>query len=217
MTGFSYEATEGAPSPLHSQLGNLFLTHDSLVLMTLQHRIQGYASQSIGPDIPLFRAEERKRLLFWHIYGVDAFHTIQRKLPSRIRDYHAGTAEPLPGHAEKTYLDAMLSLAIIARSIHKTFMHPTAMDTSTLNDGVNKLYEQLAVWNRTLPSYLRNFKEEGSNSLAQQGGKKASMMQKAVLVVLEHNSYMQIESYISESGTGKLTSLQAVVLCALGR
>ncbi|KAI0106480.1 hypothetical protein GGR51DRAFT_517847 [Nemania sp. FL0031] len=68
MVDFEYESSECFTSPLQSQLQNLLLTHDSLVVMTLQYRIDTRL-QEAGEYTTLSRATQRQTLLFWYVYG----------------------------------------------------------------------------------------------------------------------------------------------------
>ncbi|KAF4439106.1 hypothetical protein F53441_12657 [Fusarium austroafricanum] len=207
MIEFPYETAGNTTTSLHSQLGNLFLTHDSLVLMTLQYQILGQAYLSDGSSEPLYGAEDRKRLLFWHVYGTDAFHTLDQKIPSRIRDTEADLPKK-PEHEERTYLDCILSLAIIARKIQQALPGPKVGSESTLHDEVANLYNQLAEWRRTLPFHLQSCNDKGKFFESS----KSYPLQPAVLLFLEHNCYLQVEASASKCGIHKLTSLEAVML-----
>ncbi|RGP73958.1 fungal transcriptional regulatory [Fusarium sporotrichioides] len=217
MIDFAYKTSEDVNAPLHSQLGNLFLTHDSLVLMTLQYQILGHSFVAGGSSELLYGAEDRKRLLFWHVYGVDAFHTLQTKLPSRIRDTHLDVPN-LAGHEERTYLDSILALAMIARNIHQTLPGPTLGQVVTQYSDVSELYDQLADWNMTLPSQLQICRSGGRTSCGSYNTKDVSpvhTLQQAVLAFLEHNCYMQIEACLSKSRIEDLTSIEAFMLTHL--
>ena len=68
MVNFDYG---NANSPaLHSNLGALFLKHESLVLMVLQSRIEDCISTADDSIVSLARARERRVLLYWHVYGL---------------------------------------------------------------------------------------------------------------------------------------------------
>ncbi|KAF4949967.1 hypothetical protein FSARC_13328 [Fusarium sarcochroum] len=207
MTEFPYGTAGNTTTSLHSQLGNLFLTHDSLVLMTIQYQILGQAYLPDGSSEPLHGAGDRKRLLFWHVYGMDAFRTLDQNVPSRIRDNQADLPEK-PEHEERTYLDCILSLAIVARRIQQALWSSKVGIESTLHDEVANLYSQLAEWRRTLPFHLQSFNknEKGLES------SRPYTVQPAVLLFLEHNCYLQVEACASKCGIHKLTSLEAVML-----
>ncbi|KAH0494402.1 hypothetical protein TgHK011_001022 [Trichoderma gracile] len=118
MVNWTYDETQS--SPLHSQLGNLFLTHEALVLATLQSQLSNgdAREEQSGSAVPLARLEERRQLLFWHVYGLDAFHSLDHKTMSRIPDGEDSQGpRKLPRHDSGSYLDAVLSLAIVAREI----------------------------------------------------------------------------------------------------
>lgn len=215
MVDFTYEPAEDANTALHSQLGSLFLTHDSLVLMTLQYQILCHTSLAEGSLAPLHGTEERKRLLFWYVYGKDTFRALDQKSSSRIRDGQAEIMEQLPEHEERTYLDAILALAIIVRKINHDFLGVAAGHANVSHQDVVKLYGQLEEWRKKLPSYLlwdakRDFSltaESGTGKLAQ-----AHQLQQAILLFLEHNCCMQIERCASERGITNPISLEAVML-----
>ncbi|KAE8337422.1 hypothetical protein BDV24DRAFT_177522 [Aspergillus arachidicola] len=121
MVGFAYESGGDIPAQLHSQLETLFLTHESLVLMTLQYQIQ------CPPTLE--RTAERKALLLWHVYGLDAFYCLDRGVMSRIQEDDIEDVKPtesFTGHETGSYLDTMLSLAATARRITRTICSPRA-------------------------------------------------------------------------------------------
>ncbi|KAI1015740.1 hypothetical protein LB503_009896 [Fusarium chuoi] len=210
MVDFAYETTEDVNAALPSQLGSLFLTHESLVLMTQQYQILCHASLSEDLSAPLHGAEGRKRLLFWYVYGKDTFRALDQKSPSRIRDGHTEIVEQLPEHEERTYLDAILALAIIVKKINHEFL---GVDVS--HQDVVKLYGQLEEWRKTLPLYLLwDTKRDSSLPVERSTGKLAQVrqLQQAILLFLEHNCCMQIERCASERGITNPISLEAVML-----
>ncbi|KAF5254158.1 hypothetical protein FANTH_1040 [Fusarium anthophilum] len=215
MVEFAYEPAEDANTALHSQLGSLFLTHDSLVLMTLQYQILCHASLSESLSVHLHGTEERKRLLFWYVYGNDTFRALDQKSSSRIRDGHTEIVEQLPEHEERTYLDAILALAIIARKINHEFLGAAAGDADVSHQDVVKLYGQLEEWRKTLPPYLLWDTKRDASLPAERGtGELAQVrqLQQAVLLLLEHNCCMQIERCASERGITNPTSMEGVML-----
>ncbi|KAF4497271.1 Fungal transcriptional regulatory [Fusarium agapanthi] len=215
MVEFAYEPAEDVNTALHSQLGSLFLTHDSLVLMTLQYQILCHASLSEGSLAPLHGTEERKRLLFWYVYGKDTFRALDQNSPSRIRDGHTEIVEQLPEHEERTYLDAILALAIIVRKINHEFLGAAAGHANVSHQDVFKLYGQLEEWRKTLPPYLLwDTKRDASLPDERGTGKLAQVrqLQQAVLLFLEHNCCMQIERCASERGITNPTSMEGVML-----
>ncbi|TPX12583.1 uncharacterized protein E0L32_000760 [Thyridium curvatum] len=215
MVDFDYETTEDVTASIQSQLGSLFLTHDSMVLMTLQYQILGHASLPTGASAPLHGAAERKNLLFWHVYGKDAFRTLERKVPSRIGDGYIESLEQLPGREDKTYLDAILALAIVARKIHHTFLGRAAGHINVSHHDVINLYRLLTEWRTALPTYLQSYTSgDGSPTTLRGIGRQAQAhpLHQAVLLFLEHNCYMQIEAYASKCGINKPTSLETVML-----
>lgn len=119
MVDFEYD--DAHSPPIDSRLGDLFLTHDSLVLLTLQARIHNSSSQSLSSLTLLAKADDRRTLLFWHVYGLDAFHSLDCKNISRIPNDAIEINEVLSSHRASGYLDAMLALAIVARRIIHVF------------------------------------------------------------------------------------------------
>ncbi|KAM0255976.1 hypothetical protein ACHAQJ_005280 [Trichoderma viride] len=116
MVNWTYDETRS--SALDSQLGSLFLTHESLVLATLQSQMQDCTAGKSGSSDLLACSEERRNLLFWHVYGLDAFHSLDQKLISRIPDgENSDISRKLLRHDAGSYLDAILNLAIIAREM----------------------------------------------------------------------------------------------------
>ncbi|KAG4270631.1 hypothetical protein FPRO04_02612 [Fusarium proliferatum] len=215
MVDFAYETDEDVNAALHSQLGSLFLTHDSLVLMTLQYQILCHASLSEDLSAPLHGAEGRKRLLFWYVYGKDTFRALDQKSPSRIRDGQTEIVEQLPEHEERTYLDAILALAIIVKKINHEFLGVTAGHVNVSHQDVVKLYDQLEEWRKKLPPYLLWDTKRDSSLPAERGTRKLAQvrrLQQAILLFLEHNCCMQIERCASERGITNPISLEAVML-----
>ncbi len=214
MVGFVYD--NAATPSLCSNLGHLFLTHDSLVLMTLRSGMHGEAAAS-DASATLARAGERRVLLFWHVYGLDAFHSLDRKRISHINDDRAdGPEDTLPLEAGG-YLDAMLSLAIIARRIMQTMCGIAARRRGIKHEDVVLLYDQLGAWKRTsCPPHLR-IHEDGDGRIAVRepdvSGTSAAgthiQLHRAVLWLLEVNCYLQIESCVSDRGLQDSATLQA--------
>ncbi len=172
MIGFGYDDI-GSPT-LQSSLGNLFLKHESLVLMTLQSRICDHGSTSSDPSATLARAGERRALLYWHVYGLDAFHCLDRKQISYIPDHDADAHETLPHHEAKSYFDAILALAIIARKTVQMLCSPAAKRQGVESSSVHVLYEQLHHWkNHSCPKDLRR-SEENAGKVAKMDVEGAS-------------------------------------------
>lgn len=126
MINFDYE--DSNRPPLYTNLGRLFSRHESLVLMTLQLRVQGRAStsSSSGLAVILARSRERRLLLYWHVYGLDAFHCLDRKQVSLVPDRDIIEDDDLPPHNAKDFLDAIFGLTVIARKILQRFCNNSA-------------------------------------------------------------------------------------------
>lgn len=172
-----------------SGLERLFLSKTSLVLMTLQ----------IGPPTGpgrLSRASERHSLLFWHVYGLDAFACLDSKTASRIPE-----AETLPRIKDtgSGYLDAVLSLALVARAILQTLCESARHGVRYAD--IDSLYKQLESWkDSSCPPHLRHWHDDGGED-----GNQHLQVQRAVLHLLRINCYMQIESWTDEHGIGMTT------------
>ena len=217
MIGFEYDDA-GSPT-LHSSLGNLFLKHESLVLMTLQSRICDRSSTSSDPSAMLARAGERRALLYWHVYALDAFHCLDRKQISYIPDDDAGRYEILPQHEAKSYFDAILALAIMARKTVQTLCSTAAKRLGVESSDVHVLYEQLYHWrNHICPKDLRR-SEENAGKVAKMDLRGANdsvskkhiqlQLHRSVLWALEIDYLMQIEDCVSQYGIHDSTSLKA--------
>lgn len=178
MVGFPYEGGVVAG------LEGLFLSGDALVLMTLQLR-------SSARTCKLSRAQERQTLLFWHVYGLDALTSLDYKKSSRIPEADADHVMKATGHG---YLDAVLSLSLVARKILQRLCE-AARAGITYAD-VDALYKLLEDWkNTSCPPRLQhcnNDRENFTDEIVQ--------LQKAVLHLLRINCYMQIENWVEEHG-----------------
>lgn len=178
MVNFPY-----APDTV-SGLERLFLSKDALVLMTLQ-------SGPVTEICQLSRASERHTLLFWHVYGLDAFSCLDSKTASRIPE-----TEPLPAikGTNSGYLDAVFSLALVARDILQKLCGSTRHGVRYSD--IKSLYSQLEFWTASsCPPHLRQFNEADEESSS-----PYIHVQRAVLHLLRINCYMQIESWAEEHG-----------------
>ncbi|OAA57778.1 Fungal transcriptional regulatory protein [Cordyceps fumosorosea ARSEF 2679] len=167
-----------------SGLERLFLSKKSLVLVTLE-----MGSTTTTPL--LSRAPERHSLLFWHVYGLDAFSCLDAKTPSRIPEAEAARPQ-LTQHAGFGYLDAMLSLALVARAILQTLSGSSHRGITHAD--VDALYTQLEHWRAvSCPPHLRSWRRDD--------GESAHLdVQRAVLHLLRVNCYLQIENWVDEHG-----------------
>ncbi|KAK4074769.1 transcriptional regulator family: Fungal Specific TF [Trichoderma aggressivum f. europaeum] len=206
MVNWTYDETQSLS--LHSQLGRLFLTHEALVLATLQCQMQDCdeVGQS-GPTVPLARSEERRKLLFWHVYGLDAFHNLDQKTMSRIPDgKNSEVSSKLPQIDSGSYLDAILSLAIVAREILQALV-----TVGTKRNGVEctelmNVYDRLSHWQKHVcPSHLRKKRDADGRlmPLTINESRRTKFLQPlhcSILWLLEINCYMQIEDCVSQYG-----------------
>lgn len=207
MVNWTYDETQS--TPLHSQLGGLFLTHEALVLATLQSQMRdGDASEEqSGSAAPRARLEERRQILFWHVYGLDAFHSLDQKTLSRISDGEDGQgSRKLPRHDAGSYLDAVLSLAIVAREILQTLVTVNTKRNGVRPRDIRDLYERLDHWqNNECPAHLRK-RRDGDGKLiplAIDASSKAGFLLPlhcSILWLLEINCYMQIEDCVCQYG-----------------
>ncbi|KAJ5117841.1 hypothetical protein N7476_006789 [Penicillium atrosanguineum] len=220
MVNFEYEDTN--TPPLHSNLGRLFLKHESLVLMTLRSRIQDRISTKSGSTVTLARARERRALLYWHVYGLDAFHCLDRKQISLIPDKDTSENNRLPQHEARDFLDAVLELAVIARKLLRQLCSNSAKRFGVEPSSVHDLYEQIYQWrSHTCPPHLRRH-EESPGVLATQDNdegyptesQRHIQLHRAVLWALEINCLMQIESSVSEFGIKHSGDLRADISTA---
>ncbi|CAI7606584.1 unnamed protein product [Penicillium pancosmium] len=220
MVNFEYDDTD--TPPLHSNLGRLFLKHESLVLMTLQSRIQDRVSSSSGSMVSLARARERRVLLYWHVYGLDAFHCLDRKQLSLIPDKNTSENGNLPPHEARDFLDAVLELAVIARKVLQRLCSESAKRSGVEPNDVDDLYEQISHWrNHTCPPHLRRH-EERPGVLAIQDNDEDNpaemqrhiQLHRAVLWALEVNCLMQVECAVSDFGIRDSGKLRADITAA---
>ncbi|KAJ5742583.1 uncharacterized protein N7511_011315 [Penicillium nucicola] len=133
---------------------NLFMTHDALVLLTLQSRKRGPGD--LDPSASFASADERFTLLYWNVFGLDAFECLDDKSMSLISDDAFTLTEDLLNHEAGSYLDAILSLSIIARRIAGKLCNTTAGAAGIACEDITVLHEQLSHWrHNTLPLELQ--------------------------------------------------------------
>lgn len=203
MANFKYENTSSS-IPTHMEA--LFLSHDSLVIMTLQYRLEGEPSSEMPS-----RAADRRILLFWHVYGLDAFNNLDYKRPSRIPETDIETTPKtlLPKMETHSYLDAILSLAIIARNMLQRLCNTATRRHGVKPADIEALYGQIESWKTSFPSYLQHdFKDEISPA------PKADyyiQLQRCVLHLLQVNCYLQIEGFVDAFGICKESKMDAEI------
>lgn len=201
MANFQYDNNSTSSIPSHME--TLFLSHDSLVMMTLQYRLEEGSS---SPSESLSRAPERRTLLFWHVYGLDAFNCLDYKKMSRIPDTDVDTTSALPQNETHSYLDAILSVAIIARTMLQKLCNASSRRYGVKLSDIEALYKQLEHWRITCPNYLRlhddkTFKTGTVDHHIQ--------LQRCIVRLLEINCYMQIENLTDEYGICKQSNFDA--------
>lgn len=192
MANFQYETNTTSSIPSHME--TLFLSHDSLVMMTLQYRLEEDPS---SPTESLSRATERRTLLFWHVYGLDAFNCLDYKKVSRIPDTDIDTTNALPQNEAQSYLDAILSVAIIARNMLQKLCNASSRRHGIKLADIETLYKQLEHWRTICPSYLRIY---DGNTFKSGKVDHHIQLQRCIVHLLEINCYMQIENFADEYG-----------------
>ncbi|KAF5136900.1 Depudecin biosynthesis cluster-specific transcription activator DEP6 [Metarhizium anisopliae] len=202
MTNFQYENNTASSLPAHME--TLFLSLDSLVMMTLQYRLEENASSSSS----LSRAPERRTLLFWHVYGLDAFNNLDHKKLSRIPDTDIDITASLPRNEAHSYLDAILSLAIIARNMGQKFCTATCRRQGVKLADVEALYRQLDSWRARCPDYLRHC-DSGRPSRTD----VHVQLQRCVMRLLEASCYLQIQGFVDEYGICQEANLGGEMAC----
>lgn len=215
MVNWTYD--EAQSLSLHSQLGRLFLTHEALVLATLQCQMQDY--DEVGQSVPLARSEERRKLLFWHVYGLDAFHSLDQKTMSRIPDgKNSEFSSKLPRIDSGSYLDAILSLAIVAREILQALVTVSTKRNGVKCTDLMNIYDRLSHWQKhDCPSHLRRKRDADGRlvPLTINGSSKTKFLQPLhcfILWLLEINCYMQIEDCVSQYGVQIGAPLEAEMM-----
>ncbi|OQD78796.1 hypothetical protein PENANT_c080G09005 [Penicillium antarcticum] len=194
-----------------------FMTRDALVLMTLQSRKRG--PMNSDPSATLAHADARFALLYWHVYSLDSFECLDCKSISLIPDNASGLAKDLSGYQAEGYLDAILSLAIIARRINQTFCNATVRGKGIEYGDAEILYEQLFHWRTSiLPSDLRRPVDRGAESPAEHRAVRDSTpipasrqvpVRRAILWALEINCYLQIDDCVIRYGFEDRASIRA--------
>ncbi|KAJ6088739.1 hypothetical protein N7486_010000 [Penicillium sp. IBT 16267x] len=178
MVDFEYE-----PDSLkfYPGLVDRYLGHEFLVQMTLQcFKNDGLTR---GGSTTLSRAAERQKLLFWHVFGVDAFRCLDKKTISVIPDCDFRLNEKVEG-----FFDAVLSLAVIARNIARDMCNDTAKIDGIKLAEIRKAFEQLQTWgDRIAP-------------LVVDGQIGKDLVNATILIFLKSDCYLQIESCISDYG-----------------
>ncbi|KAL7798330.1 hypothetical protein V8C37DRAFT_367372 [Trichoderma ceciliae] len=214
MVNWAYDESQG--SSLHSQLGSLYLTHESLVLATLQSQMHDCNAEDTGSSEFLARSEDRRKLLFWHVYGLDAFHSLDQKTISRIPDGEINdVSRKLSRHDAGSYLDAILDLAIIAREALQALVTVKTKRKGVKSRDVLNIYDRLNRWQKhDCPLHLRRRRDgEGRlMPLATDESSKTKFLQPlhcSILWLLEINCYMQVEDCFSQYGVQNEAPLEA--------
>lgn len=217
MVDFGYE--RGETSPLQLQLENLLLTHDSLVAMTLRYRIETRVRTEGGSSSSLSTAIQRQSLLFWYVYGWDAFHSLDCKMPSRIQDEDVDLLRTLHENEKQSYLAAILDLAVIARRMTRVLCNPVARRRGAKHQDVENLYEQLEEWRKDACPAVFNIDVSDIPSSPERASlgprteaQRVLPIDKAVIKMLELNCYMQLDACISRYGIEQHGSLRGEIV-----
>lgn len=217
MLHFKYNGADR--SSLDDHLENLYLTHDSLVLVVLRSCAGGNVAHA--PDAPtaLARANDRRTLLFWHVYGLDAFNNMDYQTSSRILDSDVDTPPDLLRTQSASYLEAILALAVIARRILRWLCTATTRQRGVKAEDVVSLYDELADWrqNRCAGQLQKprhgpvDFIESRHFYHARSVNHLADL-HRAVAWLLEINCYMQIENLVDQYGIQEAATISSEVV-----
>lgn len=225
MSNFAY--TRDAAHASETRLGSLFLSHDCLVIMSMRLQLgsteefQVQRGHESSADL-----RKRRTLLYWHIFGVDAFHCLNRKTVSQIR-----SDLPAPNlaleHGERGYLDAILALASIARNIVDTLCIRASQQRNGgryLND-IESLHRSLAHWRTT--SYDAWIQANSNTTTSSVDSEDQNMiphlmhpitqLRAAVLGALDANCYFQIQDCISRLNLQEMGDIHNEMLMSLVR
>ncbi|KAI1153506.1 hypothetical protein F4825DRAFT_251631 [Nemania diffusa] len=219
MVDFEYQNSEDSTSPLQLQLQNLLLTHDSLVGMTLQYRIETQLAAETGVPTTLSRATQRQTLLFWYVYGWDAFFSLDRKVPSRIRDEDIDLSRQSYEYESQSYFDAILSLAGIARKMTRTLCSPIARRKGTKHQDIENIYKQLEDWHMNICPPSLQVQSSSHDSSRQERTlsfsteiKQFPHIHRVIATLLELNCFMQVEACVSQYGIEEPGSLMGQII-----
>lgn len=120
------------------------MAYDSLVKGTLKR--QDREKIMSGPSRFLARVEERYTLLYFYVYSVGSFQSLSRENSSFLPEDGTSLNEDNSCHNKEYYLDAMLSLSVIARDVCRKLCDPAATASGIACRDVLCLYEQLHDW-----------------------------------------------------------------------
>lgn len=206
MMVFEYD-TDPDSGYSYGDMESLFLSYDSLVLMTL--RCQSQDAHATFNAEGLASATQRRTLLFWHVYGLDAFDSLDRKSAPRVPDRNTGPErENLPSLEPGSYLDAILSLSVVARRVTSLLSSSKTRSEGATYSDIELLYSQLDDWHRfSCPFFLQRDQatngDLGAPSLVHGFSGQPDQLvqlQRSVLWALEINCYMQIEACVAAFG-----------------
>ncbi|KAJ6081449.1 hypothetical protein N7499_006323 [Penicillium canescens] len=218
LIDFKFDRAHKPPTTIWKR----FMSHDALVLMSLQSRNR--APRKLDPSAALAHVDERFTLLYWDVFGRDAFRCLNQKSTSLILDHNPGSTEDFLRREAGSYLDAILSLSIVARQIAKKLCNTTVKATGIAYGDIRSLYELLRHWRKNiLPPKLQQPIDRQSE-VAEKArvamtstpiAAREARLQRAVLWALEIKCYLQIEECVAWYGLreGVLVHTDAIALC----
>lgn len=224
MLNFNYRCSTET-SQFDQHLESLFLTHDSLVLMTLRGCAYDAAQQTsssspLAPPPPT-RLNDRVNLLFWHVYGLDAFSNLDYRTTSRIKESDLDVPPGLLRPENGSYVDAILALAVIARSITERLNTGIARRQGVKSEDVLLLYDELADWSQNrCPRHLQKPRQGAGEATPFASRDELQpdsattdnlvvQLHRAVVWLLGINCYMQIENFVNEYGLQNAGTLRS--------
>ncbi|EED18724.1 hypothetical protein TSTA_124470 [Talaromyces stipitatus ATCC 10500] len=207
MVNFQYD--HGTGSPLQESVGNLLLTHDSLVLMTMRYRIDYHSSHPSDSSKLLSQRSKRRILLLWHVYGLDAFFNLETKGISRIRDEKEYLAECSSNDESRRrgYLDSIFKLATIARRIPSCLCNPTARREGVDIQKIIYIYNYLDRWRECFRPWSSD-DDTSTSSLNVPRQNKSLKFQQTICQLLAANCYIEIGEIIHQYGIRDPDSLE---------
>ncbi|KAJ5476945.1 hypothetical protein N7539_007089 [Penicillium diatomitis] len=214
----NFEYTDTGNPPLLSNLGRLFLKHESLVMMLLHYRVTDRSCAEAHSTVTVSRGPERRMLLYWHVYGLDAFQCLDRKQISLISNKDAGDTSRFPRLEASDFADAVLELAVVSRSLMRRLGNNSAKRRGIEAQDVHDVYALIDRWRaHTCPPHLRRQNTDPGTVSPQSSSEdqrepqpdKYIHLHRAVLWALEINCLMHVECLVAEYGLHKSGTLVA--------
>lgn len=197
-----------AQPPFSLHKWRLSMAYDSLVKGTLKR--QDREKIMSGPSRFLARVEERCTLLCFYVYSVGSFQSLSRENSSFLPEDGTSLNEDNSCHSKEYYLDAMLSLSVIARDVCRKLCDPAATASGIACRDVLCLYEQLHDWRVSrlplAPSESQRGMTEGSaenrssRGLVPAPASRSVNLRRMILWALQIHCYLKIEACIAQHG-----------------